>query len=117
MDLTGHSLNELRRLQGKIDAEIKRRATAAKKDLLKKMQKMAADAGVSLDEVVRAPAGEVRAPAAAAKKKVKSTAGIKVPVKYRHPENAELAWTGRGRKPKWVEDWIASGKTLDQIAV
>ena len=24
--------------------------------------------------------------------------------KYAHPENSELTWTGRGRKPKWFEE-------------
>jgi DNA-binding protein H-NS len=32
-------------------------------------------------------------------------------VKYRHPENAELCWSGRGRKPKWVEAWLAQDST------
>jgi len=26
-------------------------------------------------------------------------------------------WTGRGRKPKWVEKHLASGKSLDEIAI
>ena len=37
--------------------------------------------------------------------KVKAASTSKVKVKYRHPENPELEWTGRGRKPKWVEAW------------
>jgi hypothetical protein len=36
---------------------------------------------------------------------------------YSHPEEPSLTWTGRGRKPKWVEAWIASGRTLDQLQV
>lgn len=37
---------------------------------------------------------------------------------YAHPENATLCWTGRGRKPKWVENWLAKdGATLDQLRV
>lgn len=34
---------------------------------------------------------------------------------YSHPENADLAWTGRGRKPKWVEIWLKNGGTLEQL--
>lgn len=26
-------------------------------------------------------------------------------------------WTGKGRKPQWVIDYLASGKSLDAIAV
>jgi len=40
------------------------------------------------------------------------------PVTYRHPENPEaLQWTGRGRKPKWVESWINQGGTMDELKV
>lgn len=38
-------------------------------------------------------------------------------IQYQHPENDELCWSGRGRKPKWVEHWIAAGKTLDQLKI
>lgn len=35
---------------------------------------------------------------------------------YQHPENKDLVWLGRGRKPKWVEAWLATdGHTLDQL--
>ncbi|MER2537665.1 MAG: ParB/RepB/Spo0J family partition protein [Azonexus sp.] len=39
-------------------------------------------------------------------------------VRYSHPKNAKLCWTGRGRKPKWVENWLAiQGNTLDQLLI
>ena len=37
-------------------------------------------------------------------------------VRYVHPENADLTWTGRGRQPKWVTGWLASeGNTLEML--
>ena len=33
-----------------------------------------------------------------------------VPVKYRHPDNAALTWTGRGKAPKWLTEEEAKGK-------
>lgn len=36
-------------------------------------------------------------------------------VEYRHPDDHDLCWTGRGRKPKWVENWLNNGGTLDEI--
>jgi hypothetical protein len=38
-----------------------------------------------------------------------------IKAEYIHPENPDLCWTGRGRKPKWVENWLAAGGTLDQL--
>ncbi|WP_208279302.1 ParB/RepB/Spo0J family partition protein [Massilia oculi] len=36
-------------------------------------------------------------------------------VRYRNPNDATQTWTGRGRQPKWVSDWIESGKRLEQL--
>ena len=41
----------------------------------------------------------------------------KVKVKYRHPENFALEWTGRGRQPKWVAEWMAKGGKMESLAV
>lgn len=41
-----------------------------------------------------------------------------VVVRFRHPDNPELAWTGRGRQPKWVESFLAiPGNTLTMLDV
>lgn len=37
-------------------------------------------------------------------------------IQYRHPDNAYLEWSGRGRKPKWVEAWLEQGGTLEQLS-
>lgn len=37
--------------------------------------------------------------------------------KYRHPENAELTWSGRGRKPSWIAEALDAGKSLDDFAI
>lgn len=38
-------------------------------------------------------------------------------VLYRHPKNADLTWSGRGRKPEWVVKWLLGFGTLEQLAV
>ena len=37
--------------------------------------------------------------------------------KYRNPDNHSETWSGRGRKPKWVEDKVAGGKSLDDLLI
>ena len=54
MDLSSLSLSDLRRLQGRVESELRRRTDTTRRALLKKMQKMAADEGLSLDDLLEA---------------------------------------------------------------
>lgn len=58
--------------------------------------------GYSLAELIGIEVKATRAPALA---------------KYRHPENAALTWSGRGRKPQWFADHINAGKDPSALAV
>jgi DNA-binding protein H-NS len=109
------SVAELRRMRSKVDAELKRRDDAARKEVLKQVKKIAAEHGVPLADVL-ADAKPRSAPRAAAAK-AGSTKGRRVPVKYRNPADATQGWTGRGRKPRWVEEWLGAGKSLDDLLV
>lgn len=55
-----------------------------------------------------APSSKAQSKAKPAKKKGVST------IKYR--DDAGHAWTGRGPKPRWLNDAIAKGKTLKDLA-
>jgi len=46
-----------------------------------------------------------------------STKGNTVAVRFRHPDNETQQWTGRGRQPKWVKEWVEGGKSLDKLRV
>ncbi len=36
---------------------------------------------------------------------------------FRNPADATQTWTGRGRKPQWLLDWVAAGNSLDALRV
>ncbi|MEH6436678.1 ParB/RepB/Spo0J family partition protein [Massilia sp. DD77] len=40
-----------------------------------------------------------------------------VAVRYRHPSTPSQTWTGRGRQPLWVSEWIKSGNSLSDLEV
>ena len=105
MDLSALSIAELRDLQQQIPSELKRREAAEKANVLNEVRAFAKARGFAIEDLL---GKEV---------KVKSSSGGKVKVKDRHPQNAELEWTGRGRKPKWVEAWLAQGGNLDALLV
>lgn len=121
MDLNSMSVSELRRLQNRIATEILRRNDVAKKVLLRKMKKMAEEEGLSFDEVIGEAAqtsasesksekpGRKRGPKPMLKK------GGKLPLKYFHPENPAMGWSGHGRKPQWIIDWLSQNKPLELL--
>jgi len=34
---------------------------------------------------------------------------------YRNPDDPMLAWTGRGKPPRWITEWVESGKSLEAL--
>lgn len=105
MDISTLTVAQLRELQQQIPAEIKRREAEEKVNVLNELRAIAKTRGYAIEELL------------GKETKVKSNTGNKVKVKYRHPQNAEFEWTGRGRKPKWVESWVANGGSLDNLLV
>lgn len=37
--------------------------------------------------------------------------------KYKNPKKASETWSGRGRKPKWLEDALKKGKKLEDFQI
>jgi DNA-binding protein H-NS len=119
MDLSNYSLPELRRLAAKVETEIRRRSDTTRRNLLKRVQKMAAEEGLTLDDLLETPAATPETKAApkgtgrrAGAKKTKAAPVVK----YRNPANPEQGWSGHGRRPQWVLDWLAQGKAMDELA-
>lgn len=119
MDLNSMSLGDLRRLQTRVATEIQRRGDNVRKTLLKKMKKMIEDEGLSFSDVMgeisetdsNKPVKQVRrrGPKPVLKK------GAKLPYKYFNPENPATGWSGHGRKPQWIIDWLAQDKPLSAL--
>lgn len=96
------SFKELKNLQtavGKALASFQDRQMATARAQL---QEHARSLGFSLEEIV--------SPGAA-----KSTRS-RPKAKYRHPENAEITWSGRGRRPIWFTSAISAGKKPEDLA-
>lgn len=36
---------------------------------------------------------------------------------YRNPANQFERWHGRGKRPRWLNDWIAQGKDIEELRV
>ena len=106
MDLSTMSVSQLRDLQQQIPAELKKREAQEKVQVLNEVRAFAKARGYAIEDLLQAKDA-----------KVKTGSTGKVKVKYRHPDNPSLEWTGRGRKPKWVEAWLATGAAIENLLV
>lgn len=118
MELKNMPLGELKKLKAKIEKEIDSREKQQRNKAMGEIKSIAAKYGLKLDDVV-GKASVAKKPRKSPGKFPKKPAAKSVPkVLYRHPENPELTWGGgRGRRPQWIKDWEAAGRTLDEIRV
>ena len=101
-NLEAMSLKELRQLQKDLAKVISTQQDPHKAEARAKLEAIAKEMGYSLADLIGVEVKATRAPAVA---------------KYRHPENAALTWSGRGRKPQWFVEALAAGKSADDLAV
>ena len=101
-NLEAMSLKELRQLQKDLAKAISTYEDRHKAEARTKLEAIAKEMGYSLADLIGVEVKTTRAPAVA---------------KYRHPENAGITWSGRGRKPQWFADHINSGKEPSDLSV
>jgi DNA-binding protein H-NS len=102
IDLSKLSMDELQTLSKDVEGELTSRREAEKERVLQQMRELAASIGMTVEDLFgreakgRGPKGEA---------------------KYRHPDNPDLTWSGRGKRPAWVTEALNAGKTLEDLAV
>ena len=101
-DIEALSLKELKGLQKDLAKAISTFEERQKSDARSKLEIIAKEMGYSLAELIGTEVKPTRAPAT---------------TKYRHPEDATLTWSGRGRKPLWFVAALEAGKSPEDMAV
>ncbi len=102
MNLSTMTMVELRNLQDKIEQEIGSRERQDLSKAREQIMAIAQQAGIPLKQLILDG--------------LHPRTG-KVAVRYRNPDNAAEQWTGRGRQPLWVKNWVESGKSIDLLRV
>lgn len=92
------SLNELKQLQKDVKKAIDSYEDRQKAEARAKIEAIAHEMGYSLSQLSPMKAGAK-------------------PPKYCHPKDAQLTWSGRGRKPRWFYDAIDEGYTPDDMLI
>jgi DNA-binding protein H-NS len=116
MDISALSVGELQKLAARIEKEIESRNKKKRGEAMEEIRTIVAKYGLKLGEVMGQPAA--RKPRVSAKTIADKPAKKPAAILYRHPENPALTWTGgRGRPPKWIKDWEASGRSREDASV
>jgi DNA-binding protein H-NS len=101
-DLEALSLPELKKMQKDIAKAISTFEARQKAEARTKVEAVAREMGYSLTELVGTDSKPKRTPAAP---------------KYQHPEDPAVTWSGRGRKPQWFVDALASGTPAGDLEI
>ncbi|MEQ1718610.1 MAG: H-NS histone family protein [Hyphomicrobium sp.] len=98
------SFAELRDLRARVDEAMVEREAEERRELKAKLEALAAESGFSVTQLFEGGKGR------------RGKAGIAV-VKYRNPKDASQTWSGRGRKPGWLNAAVAKGAKIESFEV
>jgi DNA-binding protein H-NS len=111
------TVDKLNKELEKIQRIIKTKEARDKKATLAKLVLVARKSGFELHELMdsvsagKAVPGTIRVPSRKTGKRGK------VAPKYKNPSNESETWTGRGRQPIWVRDFVERGGSMDQVTI
>ena len=97
-------LAELEAFKQELDGVLLEKTTMRKADGLAKIRALMDEYDITIEDLGGAAGG-------------RSLARFRV--RYRHPDDASLVWSGRGRRPSWVNSYLEGvpDATLDDLAV
>ena len=102
-NLDDKSLAELIELKGLVEEAIERAEIREKEAVLEEMKSLAESKGFSIEELFGK--GKMAKP--------RKT----VAIKYQDPSDSSNTWTGRGKKPKWLENYLNAGRNLEEFGI
>lgn len=103
-DLSKYSTAQLRALEVEVIEALKTQHFLSVSKAREQILHIARNAGLSVKQL-----HAIKAPA--------TTKEAKVKAKYRNPDDPVQQWSGRGRQPAWIKEWIASGKSIEDAKI
>ena len=101
-ELEGMDVKELKKLRRDVDKAIETYEERSRREAMKEVERIAKEHGISVGELIGGKSSRKKSAPAP---------------KYRHPDNPELTWSGRGRKPGWLKEQIEQGRQLEDLAI
>lgn len=94
--------SDLVKSKREIEQELERRRVEGLARLILTIKSQVKDSGFTIQEVARELV------------KVKHSQSEAL---YIHPKNPLLTWTGKGRKPRWIQEALAKGSKLEDFRI
>lgn len=94
---------QLKELVSAANNLIEARQSEEKKEAMDQIKRLAAEHGLQVD--VKTEGGKA------------SKSRTPLPPKFSNPDNAQQTWSGRGARPKWFKEALASGKSEDDLLI
>jgi DNA-binding protein H-NS len=91
VDLKGMTIEQIRAHRAKLDEEIRKREEELRADAERQILALASSHDIDLAKLARS---------------------VRI---YRNPDDPWDTWNGKGRKPKWVQKWLAAGRSLEEL--
>ncbi len=107
IDLNQLSVAELEALIEQAHDLIDQKKAEAEKNARAEIQRLAQAAGLRVEILDEA----------SAKKAGKKAAKKAVADKYRNPVDANQSWSGRGKRPKWLQEALEAGAKIEEFAI
>lgn len=101
IDFDNMSLKEMRDIRSKLDRAINSYEDRKRRQALTAVESAAREHGFNLSDLTGS----------------KAVKGSKIAPKYANPQDPTMTWTGRGRRPQWVQENLDAGKALDDMVI
>ena len=98
VDLMNNTTEELKEFINVVNNAIALKRESEKKELYKHFQELAERGGFKIEELL-----------------TKSTKSVDI--KYRDTEDSTLTWTGRGKKPGWLQKKLDEGHNINDFLI
>lgn len=97
------SESELQAMIENASRALKDKQHGKRKEVIAQIKQLAASIGVGV-EIIESAAATGRK-------------GRKVPIKFQNPNNLAEQWSGRGVRPKWLQNLLNQGRRLEEFEI
>ena len=97
-DLINNTTDELKEFINVVNEALSMKRELEKKELYIHIQQLAEQGGFKIEELLIKPTKSVD-------------------IKYRDTEDSTLSWTGRGKKPSWLQKKIDEGHNINDFLI